>query len=280
MTTSAVESVSTRSAVALERLDGVQVWKMGLAPVNAVNATLLGALEDAITGAAADPSVSVVVLASGLRLFSAGADASWMAETVKEKGPAELLEDFNRTMDRFREVCISLRRAPFLVIAAIQGHVLAGGLELAAACDLRYCGADDKIQIGVPEMDLFGVMPTGGGGSQFLARLMGPSRALDFILSAKPITPAKAFELGVVDRLYERGEVLDAAIAFASEVAAKAGRIGVNAAKTSLFGGAELPLVPAMALDRSVHWDSMRRGNFLPGVEAFTTKFASSGGSK
>lgn len=269
-----------REALTVERCAGYEVWSMQLAPVNAINDELLDALETAIDSAAAEQSVAAVVLASGLRVFSAGGDATWMAVTADVKGPAGLLEDFERMMDRFRKVCLRLRQAPFLVIAAVQGHVLAGGLELAAACDLRFCGSDDQIRVGVPEMDLFGVLPTGGGGAQFLARLMGPSRALDFILSAKPVTPASAHSLGIVDRLYERAEVLDRARGFAAEVAHKAGRIGVHAAKRAIFEGPELPLASAMTLDQSVHWDSMRRGNFLPGVKEFSAKFASKNGAQ
>jgi enoyl-CoA hydratase/carnithine racemase len=123
-------------------------------------------------------------------------------------------------------------------------------------------------------MDLFGNMPSGGGGAQFLARLMGPGRALRFILDAKPIGPAAALEAGLVDGVFPTDELLDRSRAFATDVAAKAGRIGVAAAKRSILTGAELPLLEAMELDRSLHWDSMRRGNFLPGVDAFVERFA------
>jgi len=262
-------------ALSVDRGDGIQVWRMGLAPVNAINDDLLDSFDEALADATKDASIAAVVLSSDLRVFSAGADAKWMAKTASRLTPAGLLEEFNVTMDRFRDVCLRIRRAPFLVVAAVQGHALAGGLELAAACDLRFCAVDDSVQLGVPEMDLFGVLPSGGGGAQYLARLMGPSRALDFILSGKPITPQRAFDLGLVDRLLERADVLDVAVSFATEVASKASRIGVSAAKSSIFGGEELPLASALALDRAVHWDAMRRGNFLSGVEGFIARFGS-----
>jgi enoyl-CoA hydratase/carnithine racemase len=240
---------------------GVQTWSMGLAPVNAIGPELLGALDARLREAVADESVSVVVLTSGLKVFSAGADASWMAGVVAEHGADGLLEQFNRTMDTFRELCTAMRRSPLLFVAAINGHALAGGLELAAACDLRFAADRERLQIGAPEMDLFGAMPTGGGGAQFLARLMGPSQALRFILDAKPVHPPEALALlGEVDR-------------WAEDVARKAGRIGVAAAKRAILGGAELPLYEALELDRSLHWDSMRRGNFKAGVNAFVEKF-------
>ena len=268
------ENVET--PLTIEARDGYQVWSMNLAPVNAIGPELLTAFHNAILAVRNDESVAAVVLASDLRVFSAGADATWMAGVVADVGAEGLLEIFNVTMDRFRMVCRALRELPVLVVAAISGHALAGGLELAAACDLRFCSDDERTQLGVPEMDLFGAMPTGGGGAQFLARLLGPARALEFILEAKPITPQQALTLGLVERLYPRDEVRAAAETFAAEVAAKAGRIGVSAAKRSIQVGAEMPLGAALQLDQSVHWDAMRRGNFLPGVDAFVTKFGQS----
>jgi enoyl-CoA hydratase len=256
--------------LAIEAGEGTQTWTMDSAPVNAIDPDFLDALEAALAAAVADESVATIVLTSNLKVFSAGADAGWMSAV---KGGEGLLEDFNRTMDHFREVCIAIRRAPVLVIAALNGHTMAGGLELAAACDLRFCADAEKLRIGVPEMDLFGSMPSGGGGAQFIARLMGPSRALRFILDAKPISPAAALDAGLVDDLFPAEELLERSQAFAAEVAAKAGRVGVAAAKRAILGGPELPLLEAMELDRSLHWDSMRRGNFIPGVADFVERY-------
>jgi len=255
---------------------GVETWHLANAPVNALSPELLEELETAITRVTELDDIAVVVISSDLRVFSAGADATWMAETVAEIGSAALVDAFNVSMDRFRAVCLSLRKLPALVIAAIDGHALAGGLELAAACDLRFCSDSEKVQLGVPEMDLFGAMPSGGGGVQYLTRLMGPSRALEFVLEAKPITPERAYAVGLIERLAPAGDVLTAAQAFAAQVATKAGRIGVSAAKRSMLGGAELPLEQALDLDHGIHWHSMRNGNFVPGVEAFVARFGSS----
>jgi enoyl-CoA hydratase len=255
---------------------GIQTWKMNFAPVNQLSAATLPILAQAVSKAADDNSIAAVVLTSASRVFSAGADASEMARMAAEHGAgATLVDQFNRTMDTFRELCIAIRRSPFLVIAALNGHALAGGLELAAACDLRFAADFDKIQIGVPEMDLFGALPSGGGGAQFLARLMGPSRALQFILDAKPIAPKAAYAAGLVDRLCAPESLLSEAEGFASTVAKKAGRVGVAAAKSAVLGGAELPLFDALQYDHAIHWDCMRRGNFVGGVADFVTRFGS-----
>jgi enoyl-CoA hydratase/carnithine racemase len=246
---------------------------MNLAPVNAIGPEFLGAADARLREAIADESVAVIVITSALKVFSAGADAAWMAGVVAEHGADGLLEQFNRTMDSFRELCVAMRRSPLLVVAAINGHALAGGLELAAACDLRFAADNERLKIGVPEMDLFGAMPSGGGGAQFLARLMGPSQALRFILDAKPVNPAEALRLGLVDGLHAPDELLAEVERWAGEVARKAGRVGVAAAKRAILGGVELPLYEALELDRSLHWDSMRRGNFKAGVNAFVEQF-------
>jgi enoyl-CoA hydratase/carnithine racemase len=246
---------------------------MSFAPVNAIDPAFLTAFESALDAALAEDSTAVVVLASGLRVFSAGADATWMKEVVTAHGAQALLDEFKRTMDRFRALCIRMRRSDILFVAALGGHTLAGGLELAAACDLRFAADHERIQLGASEMKLFGVMPSGGGGAQFIARLMGPARALEFILEAENVTPERARELGLVERLYAPDELLAETEAFARKVAARAGRVGIDAAKRSILDATTLPFYEGIEVDRVVHWDSMRRGGFLPGVEAFVKQF-------
>jgi enoyl-CoA hydratase len=264
-----------QSIIDVVKGEGIEIWRMNFAPVNALDPRLLSALMTRLDEAVADPTISVIVLTSGLRIFSAGADAGWMSEIVKTKGLNALLEDFNATMDIFRELCLRIRRSALLMIAAMNGHTLAGGLELAAACDLRFSSNSERMQIGVPEMDLFGAIPTGGGGAQYLSRLLGSSQALQFILDAKPVSPQVALGMKLVDRLYDPTQLIEQTESFALSVAKKAGRIGVNAAKRAILGGAELPLYEALEFDRSLHWDAMRRGNFLRGVDEFIRRYGS-----
>ncbi|MCF1592533.1 enoyl-CoA hydratase/isomerase family protein [Streptomyces muensis] len=257
--------------------EGFQTWTMNNAPVNALSPQLLDRFESAIGDIVDRDDIACVVLASDLRVFSAGADAAWMAGTLREAGMDGLIDRFNESMDRFREICERLRGLPVLVIAAIDGHALAGGLELAVACDLRIAGDAEKVQIGVPEMDLFGAMPSGGGGVQFLSRLMGPAAALRFVLDGKPVTPVRAAELRIVEQVVPAGTARAEAERFAAEVARKAGRIGVHAAKRAVFAGATLPLGEALAYDREIHWDAMRRGNFRRGAQTFVEQFGGRG---
>jgi enoyl-CoA hydratase/carnithine racemase len=254
---------------------GIETWMMGCEPVNALNLALLSILRQAVERVSRDDDLSVIVLSSSLAVFSGGADAGEMAKAVQEHGSEGLVRKFNQDMDFFRELCIAMRRSPCLFIAALNGHTLAGGLELAAACDLRFCANVDRLRIGVPEMNLFGALPSGGGGAQFITRLMGPSRALKFILDAKPVSPKRAVEMGLVDELFTPENLLEGAEKFAGEVAGKAGKIGIAAAKRTILGGAELPLHEALEVDHTLHWDAMRRGNFRAGVAAFVSRFGS-----
>jgi enoyl-CoA hydratase/carnithine racemase len=271
-----MSTTSSNNSVDVRIEQGYRVWSLNAAPVNALAPELLADLESALDEAVADESTAVVVLTSGLKVFSAGADATWMAGVAQREGIDVLIDTFVGTMDRFRALSLRLRQSPLIVVAALNGHTLAGGLELAAACDLRFCADEERLRIGVPEMDLFGAMPSGGGGVQFLARLMRPSRALEFILEAKPVTPQRALDSGLVDRLYPAEQLLPATEQFAAEVAGKAGRIGVAALKRAVLGGVELPLYEALELDRALHWDAVRRGGFRKGVQGFVDKFASS----
>jgi enoyl-CoA hydratase/carnithine racemase len=257
----------------VERRDRIEVWSLNAPPANALSPELADAWEAQLDATLADGDVAAVVLTSSARVFSAGADAKWIARVVNESGSEALLAAFRETLERFRTLWLRMRKSNVLFVAALNGHTIAGGLELAAACDLRFAADDDQIQIGASEMKLFGVMPSGGGGVQYLTRIMGPSRALYFLLEAETCTPRRAYELGLVERLTPPDALLKESCAFAERVAGRAGRIGVNAAKRLTFDASSLPFDEALQLDREVHWDSMARGGFLPGIEAFVARF-------
>lgn len=250
-----------------------QVWGMDFEPVNALGPHLLDALEQTLEAALDDTEVSAVVLTSQLRVFSAGADANWMRDIVETAGAPHVVDEFKRAMDRFRRLCARIRASEVLFIAALNGHALAGGLELAAACDLRFAADHDRIRLGATEMRLFGVLPSGGGGTQYLSRLLGPAATLNFILEAEPCSPRVALQVGLVQRVYPPDELIHETEAFAARISARAGRFGIGAAKRAILTGVELPLHEALELDSAVHWDAMRRGGFIEGVEAFVAEF-------
>ncbi len=186
------------------RDDGVAVLRLDNPKVNALSGALLGQLEAAARALAEDPPGAVVVT-GGDRIFAAGADISEFGGSDK----ADVVSgNFRRALD-------ALAAIPQVVVAAVAGYALGGGCELALACDLRV--ASDRAKFGQPEI-LLGIIP-GGGGTQRLARLVGPARAKDLILTGRQVDADEALRIGLVDRVVPHEDVNDQALALAAELA-------------------------------------------------------------
>ena len=196
----------TEALVAVERRDdGVAVLRLQNGKVNSLSSEVLRQLRVAAESLTANPPGAVVVVGSD-RIFAAGADISEFA------GPDEA-----RSIGRlFLEALNAIAAIPRVVIAAVAGPALGGGCELALACDLRVCSTSAKF--GQPEI-LLGIIP-GGGGTQRLARLVGPSRAKDLILSGRQVRAEEALRIGLADEVVEpenlEGRVFELAAAFAA----------------------------------------------------------------
>ena len=193
------------SLVKYEKRGGVGLVLVDNPPVNAFSVGVPRGIMDALAGAAADAEVSAVVLAGRGRTFIAGADIKRLG--AWPEGEPNLRDAIDR--------CEASAKP---VVAAIHGHALGGGLELAMACHYRVCTADARL--GQPEVKI-GV-PPGAGGTQRLPRLVGVEKALRMILSGTPITGTEAVQIGLVDRAVE-GDLIDEALAFAAERAAGGG---------------------------------------------------------
>ena len=174
-------------------------------PVNAFSVGVPRGIMEALGGAAADAEVSAVVVAGSGRTFIAGAD-------IKRLGA------WPEGEPNLRDAIEECEASEKPVVAAIHGHALGGGLELAMACHYRVSTADARL--GQPEVRI-GV-PPGAGGTQRLPRLVGAGKALEMILSGAPITGAQAAKAGLVDRAVE-GDLIGEALAFAAERAAGGG---------------------------------------------------------
>jgi enoyl-CoA hydratase/carnithine racemase len=191
--------------VTLERReDGVALVRLDRPKMNALSVELLRQLRVVIDDLAADLPGAVVVW-GGPRIFAAGADVS------EFEGPGAAAA----VADGFRAVGDGLVALPRMVIAAVNGYALGGGCELALACDMRV--AADNATFGQPEV-LLGVVP-GGGGTQRLARLIGPSRAKDLILTGRQVRADEALSLGLADRVVPRDDVLKEALELAATLA-------------------------------------------------------------
>ena len=192
--------------VTLERrADGVALVRLDRPKANALSVEVLGQLAEVVEGLAADLP-GAVVLWGGRRIFAAGAD---IAELESGVGPRAVGASFGRALG-------ALAALPRATIAAVNGFALGGGLELALACDFRVCAHDTRL--GLPEI-LLGVIP-GGGGTQRLPRLIGSSRAKELMLSGRQVRAEEALAIGLVNRTVEPDGVLEAALAWAAELAA------------------------------------------------------------
>nr|WP_298992752.1 enoyl-CoA hydratase/isomerase family protein [uncultured Pseudokineococcus sp.] len=225
-------------AALLERRDdGVAVLRLRRPPVNALDAAAQDLVAALAREADAREDVRAVVVTGGA-VFGAGADVHEMAamtgEEMAVRAPA---------LQAFTDAVAAVR-VP--VVAAVEGAALGGGLELALACDVRVCAKDARL--GLPEVGL-GVLP-GAGGTQRLARLVGPSRAKDLLWSGAPVGAEEALRLGLVDEVVPPGEALDAALARAARYAAAGPRDALRAAGRAVDEGLGLALADGLALER------------------------------
>jgi len=162
-----------------------------------------------------------------------------------------------------------MENTPIVFIAAISGHCLGGGFELALACDLRFA-AEGSYQIGLPETNL-GLFP-GSGGTQRLPRLVGLSRGLDLILNATTMPPGQAKELGLVDRLFpDPGACREGAIEYAKKLAAGPS-VALGHAKLAVTQGFATPLDVGLAMEREAISRVFVSSDANEGIKAFGEK--------
>ena len=235
------------------RADGVAVVRLDHPKVNALSTTLLSQLAGIARGLSDDPPRAVVIT-GGDRIFAAGADVS----EFEADGAAEQVGGhFLRALNAVAEI-------PRVTIAAIAGYALGGGCELALACDLRI--ASERARLGQPEV-LLGIIP-GGGGTQRLARVVGPSRAKELIFSGRQVDAEEALRISLVDRVVPHDELHDAALAWASELAA--GAVAAQAlAKRAIDRGLDLSLSAGLDLEQQLFADAFRTEDAGTGVRSF-----------
>ena len=244
----------TEPLVAVERGDdGVALVRLQNGKVNSLSSDLLRQLRAAAEDLTANPPGAVVVTGSE-RIFAAGADISEFG------GPAEAREIGTLFLDALNAVAA----IPRMVIAAVSGPALGGGCELALACDLRIVG--DNARFGQPEI-LLGIIP-GGGGTQRLARLVGPAKAKDLVLSGRAVRADEALRIGLVDEVVPAAELLDHARARAAELAQ--GAVAAQAlAKRAIDDGLDLSLAEGLDLEQDLFEEVFTTDDAAIGVASF-----------
>lgn len=205
-------------------------------PANSLTSRLMEDFLRLLDGAELD-SVSAVVIVGAGRVFSAGVDPM-------ELGGLRSAEEGYLRSRHGQELLERIEGGSKLMIAAINGLCLGGGLELALACHFRFCS--DRARLGLPEVQL-GLIP-GLGGTQRLPRLVGLSRALDLVLIGDTIKAERALQIGLVDRIVSRNEVLDEARGYARRLARRDPSV-VAAVLRTLRDGARLPMEAGLELE-------------------------------
>jgi enoyl-CoA hydratase/carnithine racemase len=230
------------------------------AAMNALSTAMLAELTSHFTALAADRGVTVVIVsAAGERAFCAGAD-------LKERAA---MSDAQIMAQRpaFRAAFRALLALPQPAIAAVHGFALGGGCELALSCDVIV--ADETAVLGLPEATV-GLVP-GCGGTQLLARRVGPGRAAELIFSGRLVKGAEAAAMGLADRLVPAGHARQIAFELGRQMAANS-PIAVRAAKRALRGGADLPLAAALDVEDAAWRKAAASADRREGIAAFAEK--------
>jgi enoyl-CoA hydratase len=244
------------------RHDGVAVLRLDNGKVNALSQELLRQLEAAAESLRQDPPGAVVVTGSE-RIIAAGAEIS---EFRSSEDPTQVITraEAERLGQHFLRALNAVADIPRATIAAISGFALGGGCELALACDFRIAG--DKAKLGQPEI-LLGIIP-GGGGTQRLARLVGPARAKDLVFTGRQVRADEALAMGLVDEVVPQEEVLDRALDKASALAAGA-VVAQGLAKRAIDRGLDITLNGGLDLEQQLFAEVFGTDDANIGVQSF-----------
>ena len=249
------EASESEALVLVEsRPDGVALLRLNRPPLNPLSTALMADLADHAARLAADPDVKAVVVTGGEKAFAAGADVT----EFTAEGAAR------RVSNGLRVGLDALAAIPRPVIAAVNGIALGGGLELALACDVRVAG--DSVRLGFPEIQL-GIFP-GAGGTQRLARLVGPARAKDLIWSGRHVRAEEALALGLVDKVVPANEVLEAALLWAGTLASGA-VVAMGIAKRVIDAGLDGPLARGLDLETDGFAEVFATDDAAVGIRSF-----------
>jgi enoyl-CoA hydratase/carnithine racemase len=223
--------------VRLEVEGGIGTIRLDRPPMNALNAEMQDALHLAAVEASERRDVSAVILYGGEKVFAAGAD-------IKEMQTMSYTDMVDRSA-ALQAAFTAVARIPKPTVAAVTGYALGGGCELTLTCDFRVAG--DNAKFGQPEV-LLGVIP-GAGGTQRLARLIGPSRAKDIIFTGRFVAAEEALRIGLVDEVVAPEDVYAAARRRVERYVGGPA-YAIRAAKEAIDRGLEVDLVTGLEIER------------------------------
>ena len=223
-------------------------------------------MDRAIMTARFDPEVSVIVIKNRVPgAFSAGAEISYLqACSTDSKGNFCL---------HGNETLLKLEQTPKVVIAAMNGHTVGGGLEIALAADIRIAARspnpEKEYKIGLPEVNL-GVLP-GTGGTQRLCRLIGNSKAIDMMITGKLVTPDEALELGIVNYVFDGNEFDEKLGEYLAQLTSKPG-MAIGLIKRAVVSGSQMSLHEGLTLERELQNRLFASEDAQEGINAYLEK--------
>ena len=253
--------MAAHAVVSVAREGAVAFVTFNRPPANSYNLAFVQDLTTAVAEIRHDDAARVVVVQSALeKFFCAGADVKAFSENSYDANM--------HLINAEHQVLEQIEQADKIFIAMIGGHCLGGGLEIALACDLRFA-ANGKFQVGVPEVTL-GLMP-GNGGTQRLPRLIGKAKALDLMITGRTLAPAEALGLGILDRLFEPGDLAPQTRAYA-EALANGPASAIGSIKLAVNNGLEMPLHDGLAYERRLTARLFQSEDAREGITAFIEK--------
>jgi enoyl-CoA hydratase len=255
--------VEQKQLVKYENDGGLAIIQMDDAPANTYTYEMMQQLDTAILRARMDENVHVIVLrGAGEKFFSAGASIPMLTKADPTFKYYFCLHA-NETLSRFEQT-------PKLVIAALNGHTVGGGLEIAMACDIRIAKKEGG-KIGLPEVNL-GVLP-GTGGTQRIARIIGRARAIELMATGRTFSFEEALEFGLIHYIYERESFWDDVVAYARQFCPpnKASR-AVGRIKRAVVTGSEVGFGEALGIERELQQLLFTSEDAKEGLKAYVEK--------
>jgi len=239
--------------------DGLAILELADPPANTYTYEMMRQLDDAILRARFDDNAHVIVIRGrGDKFFSAGANIG-MLNTVTPRFKYFFCLHANETLNR-------LEQTPKLTIAALNGHTVGGGLEIAMACDIRLA-KENAGKIGLPEVNL-GVLP-GTGGTQRMARILGKSLSIELMVKGELFSFDRAKEIGLVNEIFPAKEFWDQVLLYAKQFCPphKASK-AVGLIKRAVQSGAEVPFESALAIERELQQQLFQSEDAKEGIAA------------
>ncbi len=229
-------------------------------PANALSDAVMDDLDAAIGSAVSDPAVRVIIITSEGRFFVAGADIKMIAKINEAAAGASMAANGQRVFSKIEQLTKP-------VICAVNGIALGGGTELAMACHMRI--ASEEAKFGQPEISL-GIIP-GYGGTQRLARIVGPSKATELILTGDMIDAKEAHAIGLVNAVVPADELTATARGLADKISAK-GMPAIAASLRAIGGGLDVGLTDGLALEAKLFGELCETADKAEGISAFLEK--------